>query len=129
MNPWLDLVELVCPEFISLTVAAYIAIEILVPPVPLTKGPIMKAIHEYEADLALKLPKLDRDGDGKVDIADLRDAMAELRNQAVARYQATVTEVQANPKSSAVKALLLGAVLGAIPGVVVGVTFVAPLLR
>jgi hypothetical protein len=126
VNWWLDLLELLSPEYLCTTVAIYIAIDTLVPP---TKGPTMKAIHEYEANLAAKLPALDRNKDGKVDIADVRDVMAELRNQAVTRAAAVQHEVEESPKASAVKALLIGAVLGSIPGVVVGVTVVAPLLR
>ncbi len=84
-------------------------------------------VHRFEAQIARRFPKLDQNGDGKVDAREVREAIASARNHVLAELQEAEAEIQANPKKSAVKALLVGAALGFVPGAVVGATWLAKL--
>jgi hypothetical protein len=71
-------------------------------------------IQDFEAAIAQRFPRLDRTGDGKIDIADARAAVAQIRNELVSREEAAVTAF------GPLKASLISAGLAFVVGLVVG---------
>jgi ElaB/YqjD/DUF883 family membrane-anchored ribosome-binding protein len=86
-------------------------------------GKPVKAIQKYEEELAKRLPQLDRNMNGRVNVEDLRVAMG----QAAAAAHRAGERVDANPRASAVVAFGAGAGVGLIAGCVVGVFWLAKL--
>lgn len=84
-------------------------------------------VHRFESEIAKRFPGLDKDGNGKVDAQEVREAIAAARNEILEDLREIEDDVQANPKKSAAIALVVGAGLGFIPGAVVGVTVLAKL--
>jgi ElaB/YqjD/DUF883 family membrane-anchored ribosome-binding protein len=83
----------------------------------------VKAIQKYEEELARRLPQLDRNMNGRVNVEDLRIAMG----QAAAAAHRAGEQLEQNPRKGALVAFGVGAGVGLIAGCVVGVVWLAKL--
>lgn len=86
-------------------------------------------VHDFETALLQRFPKLDKDGNGKVDIADVRSAIADARNQFIVDTTALKDQMAQHPVVAAAKLLGIGAACGGVVGLVIGATTLAKLFH
>lgn len=96
MNPWLDLLELLGPDYLFTTIAILLAFDVLFPVNEERSNTMNEKIRQ-------QLLRLDVNGNGKVDIAD---AQALMEEQLAKR----------TPKAIAAASFIGGLVVGFVAG-------------